>query len=65
MDDKTTLIKHSVKGISDSYKHGSHLVKVFEDRVLQTVKHNTNIISVNQCTDGYAAQYKGNLGIAY
>lgn len=53
------LVKHSITGISNSKKHDSFAVKVFEEKAVALLEKSGKTFSaIHQWTDGCAAQYK-------
>lgn len=65
IDDKEILVKHTIIGISNDFKHDSNLVRVFEDKAMGIIMKKIDVESVKQWTDGCAAQYKSKVGFSY
>lgn len=66
IDNRSFLVKHSIIGVSNDLKHDSHLVNIFENKILNRVKeHLPGLNDIVQFTDGCAAQYKGKQSFGY
>jgi hypothetical protein len=65
-ENKETLVKHAIVGISEDNKHDADAVLEFEKQALDIVSKDIHIQikEIHQWTDGCAAQYKGKKSIA-
>jgi hypothetical protein len=59
-ENKETLVKHAIVGISEDNKHDADAVLEFEKQALDIVSKDIGIQikEIHQWTDGCAAQYK-------
>lgn len=65
-ENKETLVKHAIVGISEDNKHDADAVLEFEKQALDIVSKDIHIQikEIHQWTDGCAAQYKGKKSFA-
>lgn len=65
-ENKETLVKHAIVGISEDNKHDADAVLEFEKQALDIVSKDIRIQikEIHQWTDGCAAQYKGKKSFA-
>jgi DNA-binding GntR family transcriptional regulator len=66
-ENKETLVKHAIVGISEDNKHDADAVLEFEKQALDIVSKDIciQIKEIHQWTDGCAAQYKGKIIFTY
>lgn len=62
--EKEYTVKHAIIGISEDNKHDADAVLEFENRALEVVSKEIDVVEVHEWTDGCAAQYKGKKSFA-